>query len=82
MHCELHRHRKHGINRHLLHYKYQAVHFMQISSMNKPVNSNLGWETSLPVYVPLLPWLSVSRAVRVAGVDAIERGNEFSQLKF
>ena len=31
--------------------------------ITKPVTLNLGWETSLPVYVPLLPWLSASRAV-------------------
>ena len=28
----------------------------------KPVNSNLGWEPSLHIYVPLLPWLSALRA--------------------
>ena len=30
--------------------------------ISKPVNSNLGWETSHPVYIPLLPRLSASRA--------------------
>ena len=31
--------------------------------MCKPVNSNFGWETSLPVYVLLLPRLSATRAM-------------------
>ena len=31
--------------------------------MTKPVNSNLGWETSLPVYVLLLPHMSSSSAI-------------------
>ena len=47
----------------------------------KPVNSNLGSETSLPVYVPLLP-PAVCLKGHVAGADTIETGNKFSQLKF
>ena len=48
------------------------------SDINKPVNSNLGWESSLPVYDAL----AVSSEGRSAGLDATETGNEFSQPKF
>ena len=36
--------------------------FLRRKLMCKPVNSNVGWESSLPIYVPLLPWLSHLRA--------------------
>ena len=39
----------------------------QMSVIIKQVNSNLGWETLLPVYVPLLPRPSASKAVWLVG---------------